>query len=132
MADWREIQSAAAADVPSPTGLHVRVSLPNDATSIGQWVLDYLCDPAVRVWSLVDQGNPVGWIRVDVVNGIGTLRFSTSPSQLGFALNEMRRHLSADYQVRRLVCPLIPDGERQAAFLAAGFTVVDHGLEWVR
>ena len=59
--------------------------------------------PGDRSWKLEHDGEPVGWVAVDVVDGTGTVRGAAPPPLHGTLRSLLARALRADAQVVHLV-----------------------------
>ncbi len=52
----------------------------------GEWLSVRLADPGTRLWIAEQAGAPVGQVRVDMEDGIGTVSVAVAPSQRGLGL----------------------------------------------
>jgi RimJ/RimL family protein N-acetyltransferase len=72
-----------------------------------EWLSGRLADPGTRLWIAERGGAPVGQVRVDMEEGIGTVSVAVAPSQRGHGLGSavlqaMVFEMEADPGVQRL------------------------------
>lgn len=148
---WREIL-AAFDERPSATGLRLRLATAadsdrllawrNDPAAIrwsvtgsaveraehATWFATRLDDPGCRLWIAEVDGEPVGQVRIDVADGIGTVSLAVAPSYRGRGLAPallmaLIDEVATEVQVTGLRAIVHPDNVRSVrAFTTAGFT----------
>ena len=105
-----------------------RVPDPVDPADHERWLTDRLDDPATRLLVAEIETEPIGQIRIDVINGTGTMGITVAPERRGQRLatgmlETLQRQLRDDYQIERLVAEVRPTNTAsRRAFLGASFT----------
>lgn len=132
-AGWRAILDRigrrSVADEAQPV---IRPAGLEDLEVTGPWVRRHLHHPAVRTWIAELDRAAIGWLRVAVTGGVGTLHTGIEPRLLPTVLPAFTAVLEADHQVGELQLSSpwpLDDG----AMAAAGFLPrADRGYCWVR
>ena len=102
-----------------------------------EWFAALLDNPASRLWIARDDGEPLGFVRVDVRTGVGTVSIAIDPTRRGRGLGgrvlqELDRALAADAQVHTLVAQVHPENEASLSlFTTAGYTETGRAGDWL-
>jgi spore coat polysaccharide biosynthesis protein SpsF len=149
---WREVLAAVGPTArPAPGRLHLRPAQATDADALlrwrndpdavrqsasgltveheehRQWLAERLEDPGTRIWIAEVDGTPVGMVRVDVTNAVGTVSIAVDQGTRGRGLGTailrgLVERLEGDFQVETLEAFARPSNVASVrAFEGAGF-----------
>jgi len=100
---------------------------PVGRTEHQRWLAWRLAEPAARLWIAEQAGHPVGQVRVDVEDGVGTVSIAVAPEHrgrgLGTAILEaLNAEAGRDGAIRRLRALVHPENPASLrAFTRAGY-----------
>ena len=157
---WQEALSAVDDPPPTTGGLSFLAATPDDSAVVlglrndplsirwsrsgravdpghhAEWFPTVLEDPGSRLWIARDRGRPIGQVRIDVRDGVGTISLAVEARRReqgvgSWMLSQLEAALGGDDQVHTLTADVHRDNEAsRQLFRGAGFTEAGHDGEF--